>query len=270
MPSNISELILCDAHVHYYDCFDLDYFLNCAWDNFYRQAQLSQKQDEFIAVLMLTEAKQDNWFLELKENTCQSNTWSFQETSELESLFAVDKDGHRIVIINGRQIVTSENLEVLALATPDTLDDGKPITDVIEWVKDKGAIAVVPWGFGKWWGNRGRILSKVLESFSRDEVFLGDNSGRPWFLGWPDHFKKANREHRRIFPGSDPLPFSSEAWRPGSCGFYFIGSLEEASPAKSLRDHLSDPKTNIINYMHCERLIPFVKNQVAMQIKKRM
>lgn len=270
MLSIPSTLVLCDSHVHFYDCFDLDYFLNSAWDNFYRQAQSKQKQDDFIAALMLTEAKQDHWFLKLKENKHQSQIWSFQETAEPESLIAIDKEGHRILIINGRQIVTSENLEVLALATADKLEDGNPIIDVIEWVKEKAAIPVVPWGFGKWWGNRGRIVSNVLETFSRDEVFLGDNSGRPWFLGQPAHFKKANSEQRRIFPGSDPLPFNSEAGRPGSVGFYFAGTLDEAAPAKSLREYLNNPKTKITSYMHCERLLPFVKNQVAMQIKKRM
>lgn len=270
MLSTPSSLILCDSHVHFYDCFELDNFLDSAWRNFYQQAQSKQKQHEFIAILMFTEAKQDHWFLKLKANEFQSAKWSFQETNEPESLYATDKDGHRILIINGRQIVTSENLEVLALATPDKLEDGQPITQVIEWVKDNNAIPVIPWGFGKWWGNRGHVLSKVLESYSRGEVSLGDNSGRPWFLGTPGHFKKANGEQRHILPGSDPLPFTSEAWRAGSVGFYFTGSLDEAAPAKSLREHLKDPKTNITNYMHCERLIPFVRNQVAMQIRKRM
>ena len=265
-----ATLILCDAHVHFYDCFDLDHFLNSAWSNFSRQAKLTQKQDKFVAVMLLSEAKQDHWFLKLKEKQYRSTQWLIQETNEPESLYAVDKEGNSLLIINGRQIVTSENLEVLALATPDRLEDGKPIADVIEWVQENNAIPVIPWGFGKWWGRRGRILSKVLETFSRGDVFLGDNSGRPWFLGLPDHFKKANCEQRRILPGSDPLPFASEAWRAGSVGFYFTGCLDEAAPAKSLRAHLKDPNTNITSYMRCERLIPFVRNQVAMQVRNRM
>ncbi len=270
MSLPLSTLILCDSHVHFYDCFDLDYFLDSAWSNFYKQAQLAQKQDDFTAILMLTEAKQDRWFSKLKDNEYQSVKWTFHETGEPESLHALDKDGHRILIISGRQIVTSENLEVLALATADKLEDGKPISHVIEWVKDNNAIPVIPWGFGKWWGNRGDVLSKALDAFPVSEVLLGDNSGRPWFLGQPDHFKKADGEQRRILPGSDPLPFASEAWRPGSVGFSFVGGLDEGAPAKSLREYLKDPKTNISNYMHCERLMPFVRNQVAMQIRKRM
>jgi hypothetical protein len=270
MSSTPSTLILCDSHVHFYDCFDLDHFLDSAWSNFYQQAKLQKKQDEFTAVLLLSEAKQDHWFLKLKANEYRSTAWIFQETNEPVSIYAENKAGNKILIINGRQIVTSENLEVLTLAVSDKLEDGQPITRVIEWAKDNNAIPVIPWGFGKWWGKRGRILSKALESCSSDEVLLGDNSGRPWFLGQPSHFKKANSEQRRILPGSDPLPFASEEWRPGSVGFSFSGSLDEAAPAKSLREYLKDPKTDIINYMHCERLIPFLRNQVAMQVRNRM
>ncbi|MBT8440314.1 MAG: hypothetical protein KJO91_11345 [Gammaproteobacteria bacterium] len=270
MLSPSPRLILCDSHVHFYDCFELDNFLDSAWNNFYQQAKLQQKQHEFIAVLLLTEAKEDRWFLNLKENKYQSDRWSFLHTDEAESLYAVDKDDCRILIINGRQIVTSENMEVLALITDGKLEDGKPMTRVIDWVKDNNAIPVIPWGFGKWWGNRGRVLSKVLESYGSDEVLLGDNSGRPWFLGRPNHFKKAGSVQRRILPGSDPLPFASESWRPGSVGFYFTASLDDSFPAKSMRESLKDAKTNITNYMRCERLLPFIRNQVAMQLRNRI
>jgi hypothetical protein len=269
MLSPSPRLILCDSHVHFYDCFELDDFLNCAWKNFYLQAK-SQQQDEFTAVLLLTEAKEDHWFLKLKQNQYHSATWSFLQTEEAESLYAVGKDGRKILIINGRQIVTSENMEVLALVTSEKLEDGKPMTQVIDWVKDNNAIPVIPWGFGKWWGNRGHILSKVLQSYGSDEVLLGDNSGRPWFLGQPNHFKRAGSEQRRILPGSDPLPFASESWRPGSVGFYFTACLDDSSPAKSMREHLKSTKISFTNYMRCERLLPFIRNQVAMQVRNRM
>ena len=263
-------MILCDSHVHFYACFDIDKFLDSAWNNFYLQARLLQDHSDFAAVLMLTEANRNHWFQELKDNRHKSANWSFRDTEESESLLAQTNNGQRLIIINGRQIVTSENLEVLALATSSKIRDGKPISDVIEWAKSVQSIPIVPWGFGKWWGVRGDILSGVLDSFSENEVFLGDNSGRPWFLGLPRHFKEANRERRRILPGSDPLPFSSESWRPGSVGFYFKGGLDSACPAARLRDYIKDPETVITNYMHCEKLIPFIKNQVAMQIRKRV
>ena len=270
MTSFLSTTFLCDSHVHIYDCFDLGLFFDSAWSNFYRQAQLQHSQADFCPVLFLTEAKLDHWFLKLRGNKTPMGHWSFHETSEPESLIAQSADGLKIIILNGRQIVTSENLEVLALATANELPDGKPIANVVEWAIDNDAIPVIPWGFGKWWGNRGKVLSRLLDSFSVNELLLGDNSGRPWFLGKPGHFAVAESEQRRILPGSDPLPFQSEAWRPGSVGFSLTGTLDINAPAKCLRDLLTDPNTSIATYMHRERLIPFVRNQVAMQIKKRV
>jgi len=262
-------MILCDSHVHIYDCFDLDDFLGSAWHNFSRQAQLQSPESDFQAVLFLTEAKQDHRFQQLKEGKLPAGDWSFHETSEPDSLLARDAIGHEIIVINGRQIVTAENLEVLALATGNELPDGSPVQDVVEWAIDNKAIPVIPWGFGKWWGNRGKVLTELLESYPANELFLGDNSGRPWFLGKPGHFATAENVQRRILPGSDPLPFPSESWRPGSVGFFLAGTIDRNTPAGYLRGHLKDPHTTIHSYMYCERLVPFIRNQVGMQIRKR-
>jgi hypothetical protein len=263
-------MVLCDAHVHLYDCFDLDHFLDSAWNNFYQQARSQSSQTNYCAILLLTEARQDHWFLKMKDKELSAGRWSFHETNEAASLLARDVNGRRILIVNGRQIVTSENLEVLALATSSELPDGEPATRVVEWVINNDAIPVIPWGFGKWWGSRGKVLSGLLDSFAADLLYLGDNSGRPWFLGKPCHFTVAENEQRRILPGSDPLPFPSEAWRPGSVGFFFSGLFDSNSPAQCLRDQLKNTNTIIGTYMHYERLIPFARNQVAMQIKKRI
>ncbi len=270
MPHLSPTTVLCDAHVHIYDCFDLTLFFDSAWHNFYQQAQLLKTQNNFCAALMLTESKKDNWFLKLKENASPASNWSFHETNEQTSLLAQHADGHEILIINGRQIVTAENLEVLALATTEVLADGQPISKVVDWAINKQAIPVIPWGFGKWWGGRGDILSNTLNHFAAENLFLGDNSGRPWFLGKPKHFDVAESEQRRILPGSDPLPFASETTRPGSVGFYFTEIFDRNTPAKCMRNLLKNPTTVIENYMHRERLLPFIKNQFAMQIKKRI
>jgi len=269
MSSHSPTTIICDAHVHIYDCFNLDDFLDSAWSNIHLHAQSQCIQNDICAVLLLTETHKDHWFLKLINHESPAVRWSFHKTSEPASLLARDSTGHKIYIISGRQIVTAENLEVLALATASELPDGKPVSSVVEWAIRNNAIPVIPWGFGKWWGNRGKILSSLLNSFPAEVLFLGDNSGRPWILGRPDHFKVAETEQRRILPGSDPLPFPSEAWRPGSVGFYFSGVFDANTPAKCLHDYLADPNTKIGTYMHCERLIPFIRNQAAMQIRKR-
>lgn len=51
----------------------------------------------------------------------------------------------------GRQIVTAEKLEVLALGTDLDIDDGRPIREVLSLVTENGGLPVIPWGAGKWW-----------------------------------------------------------------------------------------------------------------------
>jgi hypothetical protein len=266
----MNSLVLCDAHVHYYKCFNVENFLDSAYENFYKQACRLGRQSDFLPMLLLSEAKQDNWFNCLKSNTIKSKNWSFTATEEPDSILAINSSGNKLLIINGRQIVTSENLEILALATNNVLEDGKPLNSVIKWIKDQQVIPVIPWGFGKWWGKRGKILSQVLATTNSDGVFLGDNSGRPWFLGQPQHFVQAIRDQRLILPGSDPLPFAREERRPGSIGFYFSDFIDKTRPATCLRQYLNKPGAQVEAYMHCESLLPFLKNQISMQIRNRL
>ena len=79
---------------------------------------------------------------------------------EAESLTASSKSGQDLSIVAGRQIVTAENLEILALGFDAGLDDGLPIDEVILAVQAAGALCVLPWGFGKWTGKRGQNRSQ--------------------------------------------------------------------------------------------------------------
>jgi hypothetical protein len=265
--------VLCDAHVHIYDCFDIGRFLDSAWSNFQITARDHGCENSFSAALMLSESRRDHWFARLTDAAVTGHSpasgWTFHTTSEPETLLARSGGDREIHVIAGRQVVTSENLEVLALATTDERPDGEPVTSVVDWVLDTGGIPVIPWGFGKWWGTRGQILSRLLESSPRKDFFLGDNSGRPWCLGKPRHFRTAAGQNRRILPGSDPLPFPTEDSRAGSVGFFYQDMRNSSVSARVIRTKLFDPKVDIGTYMQCESLLPFMRNQIAMQLRKR-
>ncbi len=268
-----SKLILCDAHVHIYDCFELNHFLDSAWLNFQSAASGHESGAPFSAVLLLSEATRDHWFLKLGEAARSKRSlntqWRFRETDEVDSIRVHGDDDREILIVAGRQIVTAENLEVLALATASERSDGAAISETVEWVIEAGGIPVIPWGFGKWWGRRGKTLSQVLDRFRPDQLFLGDNGGRPALLGEPPQFASAKRENRKVLPGTDPLPFAPEAWRPGSVGFFYSDGLDSPTTAKGIRNRLREPGAGISGYMHCERLLPFLRNQLSMQWRKR-
>jgi hypothetical protein len=194
--------------------------------------------------------------------------WEIQNTAEPASVIAQSGASRRIVIVAGRQIVTTENLEVLALATKQRFEDGLPIDATLSAVNAAGAIAVIPWGFGKWWGRRGSIVSRLMKERANFGFFLGDNSGRPRLMSAPTQFKEAQAKGVQILPGSDPLPFASECWRPGSVGLMFRGTLSEVTPAADLKALLQSRLGAAKRYGDLEGSIRFVRNQCAMQLVK--
>jgi hypothetical protein len=265
-------MLLIDAHVHIYDCFNLQNFLNSALKNFRAAALHCGQTKDFTAFLFLTETKRENWFQVLSEyalNASTGVTWTFNFTREKFSLWAQNDVGQGLFVIAGRQIATHEGLEVLALITDKQFQEGKPIGETIQTVRDNGALPVIPWGFGKWMGIRGKILKRTIEDSNGLDFFLGDNGGRPLFWPRPSLFKIAESKGIPILPGSDPLPFASESWRPGSLGFLIDAQISREQPAEDLKRVLLDPRTELLAYGSLERPLRFFRNQSRMQLRKR-
>ena len=147
------------------------------------------------------------------------------------------KSRSAIYILAGRQIVTKEDLEVLALATDSCFEEGQPLEKTIQAVLKKGGIPVVPWGFGKWIGTRGRHLQRLVKSAPMG-LFFADSSSRPTFWSEPLLFDRARRNGLAILSGTDPFPLKSEVNRVGLAGFKIAGILDDARPATSLRQAL--------------------------------
>ena len=270
------SLVIMDAHVHIYDCFDLRTLLHSAYANFDRLAKEAGYEGRFTGILFLTETQRDDWFHKLLSWAEDggpppgesANGWRFEKTEETDSLYAVEGAGKRLILIAGRQIVTAENLEVLALGTEQKFRDRQPIAEVVKLVKASGAIPVVPWGTGKWLGKRGRILTNLMSGMGSEGLFLGDNSGRPWFWRRPTHFRLARQKNMRILPGTDPLPFPTQAGRAGSFGFMIRSNVDSDRPASDILRQLRNPETEIIPCGRLEKTVPFLRNQTTIQFRK--
>jgi hypothetical protein len=270
-------MILVDAHVHIYDCFDLERFFDAAMRNFQSAARLIENgRDQFSFFLLLTEGAKQNWFQLISDKVAvlgsiHCGKWIIYPSEERITLIAENNSssGQLIYLVAGRQIVTAERLEVLALFSDQFFEDGKPLNNTVEVVKKNGAIPVIPWGAGKWFGKRGNVLKKYLGLYRGKDLFLGDNGGRPGFWPTPSLFRQAKLTGLRILPGSDPLPFSSEQMKPGSTGCTLTGSIDAFCPAKSLKKMIVDPETQISVYRKQETTLRFFRNQIAMQIVKR-
>ncbi|MEI6970394.1 MAG: hypothetical protein WCL44_02670 [bacterium] len=268
-------MILVDAHVHLHPRFPTGEFLDAAAENFASAAALAGAGASFTGVICLTESAQTNRFEALARNgqpesDATAGGWTFRSSPDGVMLQAGCGRNRTLWIAAGRQVVSSDGLEVLALCTAAKFRDRElPLAELVGRVLDTGALAVVPWGTGKWWGRRGRIVSDLIACGPRRGLFLGDNSGRPAFLAAHPHFDQATTRGIRILPGTDPLPFDREARRVGGNGIILNGDLDLSRPCDDLKARLTSPAAMLTPYGNRESLVRFVRNQIAMQWVKR-
>ncbi len=262
---------LVDGHVHYHGCFDARTFFEGAARNIKRGARELVLRREAPGVLMFTEAEGDHYFQTFRDGRMDlPGSWDLSRTAESCSLIARGEGECELILIAGRQLATREGLEVLAIGHEGGLPEGRTLVETVENTLASGALPVIPWGFGKWWFARGALVAEILERMRPGEVYLGDNSGRPSLSFTPKLFHRAVSNGVLILPGSDPLPFRSQAARPGRYGFLLEGVLDYERPAADLKRMIRclghQPRT----YGQREGILGFARYQLAMQFRKRL
>jgi hypothetical protein len=175
-----------------------------------------------------------------------------------------------LYIVAGRQIACREGLEVLVLGTTHRFADGRPIREVLRESEALGVPRVIPWGPGKWFFRRGRLLNELIAEFRKPTLFLGDEGGRPAFWGYPQHFAQAARLGVRDLPGTDPLPFPHDVGKVGRMGLKVAVDLDPARPGASLLRALTEVGAPLERFATLEPPLRFVRNQIGMQLRKRL
>jgi hypothetical protein len=196
--------------------------------------------------------------------------WMVERTSEDTSVrLRSHLDRTVMTVVAGRQVQTEEGLEVLAFPHRGPIPDGRPIREVIRKVADAGSLSLIPWGFGKWSGRRGRTILALLRQEAHTPFFLADTGHRPARAPRPRHLAQSEVRGRPTLTGSDPLPLEGEERRPGSCCFLVrVPSLDDR-PALRLREAISSLEESPPRYEQRAGLIRFTTSQLAMQIRKR-
>ncbi len=154
------------------------------------------------------------------------------------------RDAHPVHVVCGRQLVSAEGLEVLALA----LDPTDPLNeeparergarDLARAGLERGAIVVLPWGVGKWIGARGRLVERLVADADlrrHPRFFLGDIAHR--IGSWPH---PGGEEAVRVLPGSDVLPLPGDEARVARYGFSIDVRWDPDRPAAALLEALEE------------------------------
>ena len=174
------------------------------------------------------------------------------------------------MLVAGRQVVTSEKLEVLSLFSSQPISQRKTLSETVNEVVAAEAVPVLPWGFGKWVFGRGQKLRSFIQNLDSDtpcNVLLGDNGCR-WQLWRSEVFAEAERSGVRVIAGSDPLPIASHVRRAGSFGSVLKNELDFDNPAKWLRDELRQTDASAPTFGSCRNLLSLVSDQICIRLKK--
>jgi hypothetical protein len=276
----VKNVLLADGHVHFHRCFTWPAFLEAATVNLARaRARLGLAAD-VPACLMLTESAGVSAYrvLSREPSALRSSGWHVGSTDEACSLVVSRRralpHGHlclessrreAIIVVAGRQIVTAERLEVLALALGDEVPDGRPCREVLREVTDRGALAVIPWGVGKWLGRRGRLVRDLIAGGCEVPFCLGDNGGRAGAMGRPSLFDVAERSGVPVLAGSDPLPMPEQVCRVGSYGFVLGDWQATSRPAAKVTAKLRELRGSPPAFGELASIPTMVRAQLALR-----
>ena len=242
-------LLAADTHVHLYPCYDLFAALLHGFDNLQHLAVSSgqAKSLDVLKILFLTERHDCEIFSSLAQGRCVHPGFSVKPSTEDGALWVQFRERPgRLLVVAGRQIVTKERLEVLALATTGKIGDGRPIAQVIEEVFSLHGVPVLNWSPGKWFGGRGRVVREVIEASPTHRFLVGDIGMRPKIWGEPVLLALARRAGFRLAAGSDPLPFKGEERNIGSFGVLAEAEISDRALLSDLRRFLRSADWKIV------------------------
>ena len=237
-------MLVGDAHVHVHRAFDLDRFFDAA------AARANERGAPLL--LLLSECAGDQAFRALHAQAWGASPEGpravrhrLHPTAEATSLAFAPTGGAEPAgfLIAGRQLISEEGIEVLALAlepshalaeAPDRRADAAAL---VRAVLDAGAAAVLPWGLGKWLGRRGRRVAELASdpALRAEPLFLlGDTAHRfrPWRRPAP------LRPPARVLAGSDILPVAGAERRVARYGFALDAPLDPDRPGLSFLEAL--------------------------------
>ncbi|MCK5069998.1 MAG: hypothetical protein KAR01_05635 [Desulfocapsa sp.] len=228
--------VVADTHLHFYPCYDLKQGLNTLRKN------LSLLSSEAVQLGFLAERHDCHFFRDICEGNLFNDDPSIEALPLGESVLLKQKGFNDLYLFAGRQIITQERLEILALTIDTDIPDGLPAEEVINRVREKGGISVLSWAPGKWFFKRGEIVNKIISEHNFSELAIGDTTLRPWCWPTPKLMAKAKKSGYSVLAGSDPLPFEGEENMMGCYASLWDFDFNHENPVQSVRSYIKGTK----------------------------
>jgi hypothetical protein len=168
----------------------------------------------------------------------EDGVWKVVPGREPEVLELRREGAAPVFLYAGRQLVTAERIEILALTTRQPLPDGLSAREAVERILAVNAVPVLSWAPGKWLGKRGSIVKDLIDHFDPGQLLIGDTTLRPTIWPEPDLMRRAAEKGLAIMAGSDPLPFAGEERRMGTYATRLDVAADSANPVRDVRSAL--------------------------------
>ncbi len=242
--------LVLDGHVHVYPHYNLETAIQLGTSNLHSGLKNTNIKGgkNVHTVWLLTERFDCNFFKTVYDSPQNHtiNGYNFVPSAEKEALMIEQKGAITHFILAGRQVVSKDGLEVLALATAEFIKDREYTTEeLIDKVNEVGGIPVLNWAPGKWFFQRGKIVAELIEKKKPEEFVIGDNPLRHSLWPEPALMKKAMNKGFKVIAGSDPLPFKGEERFIGSYGFHIQGKFDATKPATSIRQLVKNSQKTV-------------------------
>jgi len=187
-------VLVIDTHFHFYPNFSFEACLDACLTNV---KKLGIEKKDLQIMLCFTERYDCNFFEKMEYPQLK------QISDNLKTLHYKQVPFY---FLRGYQIISTENIEVLALGCPERLPDKIfNAAELCHKIQQANAVAVLPWGLGKWLGKRGKIIQSVLDE--NKNVCVGTTALQP--IVFRNMFIKKFTGHVVLF-GSDALPMTGE------------------------------------------------------------
>lgn len=254
-----------DGHVHFHSLERVAPTLDAAAANF---RTFGGRETGCVGVLLLTQAQGEKVFEALHERADCGN-WRIRPNAEEQESLLAERGDLSVVVVCGRQVRCEAGLEVAALGTTREFPDGLALADTVRDVQASGALACLPWGFGKWLGARGEVVRRALADNRPAALAVCDNGSRLHLLGRPGLIREAGRRGHLVLPGTDPFPFSDDHRRVGSFGF-LAAELRTGAPWRELQAWLRAREHSPPAYGNALGPVRFLVNNVGIQVRNRL
>jgi len=259
--------VVADLHVHLYPCYNL----KAAIDNAFNNLSANAAEKNSVRAIALTERNDCNFFEQLKIGRYRlaEVQYEFEPTNEKAALEIISRSDERVILYAGRQIISAEKIEVLALTLADKIEDGLKIEDLLKRVNDAGAVAIINWAPGKWFFKRGSIVEKLIEKSTPGSILLGDTSLRPKVWKEPKLMALGKAKGLKVIKGSDPLPFAGEEAHIGCHGVNFKSKWDALHPVTSMRAALKNKDVTLVPFGESAELMPTLKRLKNNEFSRR-